>query len=141
MHVFKEDFEHLGRCTQLTELLLDRVCLYIGVGACAEQLLQLQGLKRLRLNDVDFDPHPRQPSALQPLVDAVCQLCLGPLCFVELFDLVLSEQQLLALQGFLGSSLAYREGRLMSDSSSADFETASYEYHSSSSGEDSDESV
>jgi hypothetical protein len=138
--VTKKDIEQLGRCTQLTELSLDRVCLEVGVGAVAQQFLQLHGLMRLRLNSVEFDPHPCEPLDYQPLVDAVCQLCLGPLRFVELSQLVLSEQQVLALQAALGSSLAYREGQLISDSSSADCDRDPYEYDDSpSSGEEYEE--
>lgn len=117
-----QDIEHLGRCTQLTDLQLDAARVGLGVGGFAQQLQSLHNLEHVRLHGVYFAPHPRVPDAVEPLVAALKQLAGRRLSRVRLYDLVLSEEQQSGLRGLLGSGFTYLEGQLYSDSAYSDEE-------------------
>jgi hypothetical protein len=117
------DIEHLGQCTQLTALHLDDARLRLSVEAFAEQLQKLQGLDCLSLDWVRYKPHPQGPDDLQPLVNAIRQLCGKRLREVSVSQVVLSGEQQSVLEGLLGSKFRYKEGQMRDSPVSSDYDS------------------
>jgi hypothetical protein len=101
------DIQELGRCTQLTALYFIDGHLGLSVDGFAKQLQKLQGLECLDIGGSRFSPHPQLPADLQPVVDAITQLCGKRLREVTLTSVVLSGEQQSVLQGLLGSGFRY----------------------------------